>query len=318
MKKILTLTAIFLLAFFVAMSCKKDPEPENETNNETPDVAVTGVALSNIIAEREVGDFLQLIATVLPDSATNKAIVWSSSDTAVATVVDGKVLAIAEGAAVITVTTEDGDYTATCFLTVVAAQFPPVAVATCNNDTTGWRTKFGEVSFASSQTWVVGSQEWSDVVQASKCDKTTFSGGSSGNYASDCRSNPGQSGDLFSWCAVVRFKETLCPDGWRVPTNQDFVNLDIALGGTGGARDDALQFIYDTYLNFTVWGGAFSGICYENGSLGAQGTSADYWSETAYNASNGSCLRLSTSLAGFVGPSNWGRKDFGFMLRCVR
>jgi uncharacterized protein (TIGR02145 family) len=316
MKKLQTLTAIFTLAISITTSCKKDPEPNNGTTDPVV-VLVTSVTLSDTIATQAIGDNLILTATVLPDSATNKAVTWTSSDTTVAKVNNGTVTTLKAGTANITVITEDGNKTATCSLTVVAL-FPPVAVSTCNNDTTGWRTKFGEVSFVSSQTWIVGSQEWSDVVQATNCNKTTFSGGSSGNYASDCRSNPGQLGDLFSWCAVVRFKATLCPDGWRVPTTQDFVNLDIALGGTGGARDDKLQFIYDTYLNYTVWGGAFSGICYENGSLGAQGTSADYWSESPYNASNGFCLRVTTSLAGFVGPQNWGRKDFGFMLRCVK
>jgi len=53
------------------------------------------------------------------------------------------------------------------------------------------------------------------------------------SFLIDCRSNPGQKGDLFSWRAVSELKDVLCPYPWRVPTVQDFIDLDIALGGTG-------------------------------------------------------------------------------------
>ncbi|MDR1739331.1 MAG: DUF4465 domain-containing protein [Bacteroidales bacterium] len=61
----------------------------------------------------------QLTATVLPANATNKNVVWSSSDEAIATVdADGLVTAVSRGVANIVVTTEDGNFSDTCKVTV--------------------------------------------------------------------------------------------------------------------------------------------------------------------------------------------------------
>ncbi len=62
-----------------------------------------------------------LTATVLPDNALDKSITWTSSDEDVATVDDGVVTAVAAGTATITATTVN-DMTATCEVTVAAAE----------------------------------------------------------------------------------------------------------------------------------------------------------------------------------------------------
>jgi uncharacterized protein YjdB len=87
----------------------------------TATVAVTGVTLDKTTAEVEVGKTVTLTATVAPENATNKNVTWESSDETVATVEDGVVTGVAEGTANITVTTVDGNKTATCVVTVVAA-----------------------------------------------------------------------------------------------------------------------------------------------------------------------------------------------------
>lgn len=67
----------------------------------------------------KAGETLQLTATIYPDSATNKTVTWKSSDKTVATVDEsGLVTAVGNGTADITATTEDGNYTATCQVTV--------------------------------------------------------------------------------------------------------------------------------------------------------------------------------------------------------
>ena len=87
--------------------------------SETIPVPATGVTLSANALTFTVGDAAQtLTATVAPEGATNKAVTWESSNTEVATVVDGVVTPVAAGTATITVTTTDGSFTATCTVTV--------------------------------------------------------------------------------------------------------------------------------------------------------------------------------------------------------
>ncbi len=80
---------------------------------------VTSVSLDKTSVTLGVGNTTTLKATVLPTTASQKDVVWSSSNTQVASVnQSGVVTANAEGTATITVTTKDGGYTATCKVTV--------------------------------------------------------------------------------------------------------------------------------------------------------------------------------------------------------
>lgn len=81
-------------------------------------VAVTGVTLSPTAASVNVGSQTQLVPTVSPANATNKAVTWLTSNSSIATVSDGTVTGVAAGTATITVKTVDGNKQATCTITV--------------------------------------------------------------------------------------------------------------------------------------------------------------------------------------------------------
>ncbi len=81
---------------------------------------VTGVKLNKKSADLQKGKSLTLKATIAPSNATNQNVTWTSSNKNVATVnKNGKVRAIKAGSTVITVTTEDGNKTAACKVTVL-------------------------------------------------------------------------------------------------------------------------------------------------------------------------------------------------------
>ena len=84
----------------------------------TTDISVENVAL----ADKSVpeGSTVKLIPTFTPANATNQNVTWTSSELGVATIAaDGTVTGVAQGGTtIITVTTEDGGFTATCTVTV--------------------------------------------------------------------------------------------------------------------------------------------------------------------------------------------------------
>ena len=82
-------------------------------------VSVTSVSLNKKTASVTVGKTTTLVATVSPENANNKAVTWKSDNEEVATVNEnGKVTGISKGKAKITVTTEDGNHTDDCEVSV--------------------------------------------------------------------------------------------------------------------------------------------------------------------------------------------------------
>ncbi len=82
-------------------------------------IKVTGIE----IAEKEVevlkGNLVNIKANITPEDADDKYIMWRSSNTEIAEVDEnGKVKGISEGTAVITATTKDGEYSASCNVNV--------------------------------------------------------------------------------------------------------------------------------------------------------------------------------------------------------
>jgi uncharacterized repeat protein (TIGR02543 family) len=95
-------------------------------------IPVTGVELDRSAATMDMDDTLLLTATILPQNATIRTVAWSSSDESVATVYqNGLIKAISEGEATITVTTEDGGFTASCQITVVSQPAGKYVVTVC-------------------------------------------------------------------------------------------------------------------------------------------------------------------------------------------
>ena len=89
----------------------------------TLDVPVDSVVIEPSTLTISVGETATLTATIYPQDATNKNVIWSTSDNSIVSVTSaGVVEGVAEGSATITVTTFDGARTATCSVVVTDSQ----------------------------------------------------------------------------------------------------------------------------------------------------------------------------------------------------
>ena len=106
MRKILPLSLILL----AILSCQKESEI----------VSVTNITLSSESISLVEGDSETLTATVSPSNATNKKVIWTSTDGSIASVDNSRVTALKPGNTTIKAKSDDGGKTATCQVTVKA------------------------------------------------------------------------------------------------------------------------------------------------------------------------------------------------------
>ena len=116
MKKTVFLIIGTLLCLSLLSSCKKEPR----------EVPVKSVLLSDLAVDLHIGDTKTLSATVGPENATNKSVTWSSSNTSVATVSNGVVIAVNEGTAIIMATAEE--VTAMCVVKVLTNEVSGISL----------------------------------------------------------------------------------------------------------------------------------------------------------------------------------------------
>jgi uncharacterized protein (TIGR02145 family) len=168
---------------------------------------------------------------------------------------------------------------------------------------------------ASTKTWAVKSQIWSDVINIPECDRDAFTNSNTVPY---CRSYVvnGKRWFYYNWTYVNENQNTLCPSPWwRVPTNDDFKALDVALGGTGNGRSVAPSWVTSTYI--ATWGATYIGAADNTyGGFIHVNTGAFYWSSTVRPAGSGFFLAIWND--GSVRPSYIEDHYIGISVRCIR
>lgn len=87
--------------------------------NLNPDY-VTGISLSSQKETVEIGDVFTLTASIIPDTAKNKNIIWSSRNPDIVSVDNGVVKAIKPGTTAIVAESEDGGFIDFCLVRVVS------------------------------------------------------------------------------------------------------------------------------------------------------------------------------------------------------
>ena len=120
---------ISLLALVVLIFACDGQTGINGDYGEDNTIHISGIYLDPSSITLKEGDSASLSIEISPSNASNKAVVWSSSNEGVASVDDGKVTGVQPGSATITATTEDGGKKATCSVTVESNLAPSVTVS---------------------------------------------------------------------------------------------------------------------------------------------------------------------------------------------
>jgi uncharacterized protein (TIGR02145 family) len=277
---------VLLIAIFT--NCKKD-------------VAVTGVKLDETSVTLEIGKTKTLIATVLPEDATNKLVTWISNDIAIANVTsNGQITAHSVGKTNIVVTTIDGNYTAECTVIVISVEPEEIGIvingvrwATRNVNTPG--------TFTAHSTDAGMFYQWNRKVGWSSTDPIVNSDGGT------IWDNSIPVGD--SWEPT----NDPCPANWRVPTRTEIESLV----DHGEWRVEPAAGYYFVSEDNTLFLPVAGYRDYPDGTL-LEVNSGNYWSSTQYSSKIAYALGFSGGQfgAGFLG-TGINNNPNGFSIRCV-
>jgi uncharacterized protein (TIGR02145 family) len=317
----------------VLTTCNKD---ENK---------VTHVTLNKNSLTLAVDGVETLIATVFPKNATNKTVRWESSDLDIATVADGKINAKEVGTTTISVTTQEGNFTATCEVTVTSTE-PEEKGIIING--IKWATR----NLAARGKFVENSEDYGALFQWGR-KGDGHEQRTSPNYPTNDISNENgvvsssyldangqivrthaaygkfikQEDTPFDWCAPqkdalwnsgssttpIKTSNDPCPVGWRVPTHTELAILMIS-----GSEWDELNGVSGRFFDdgesklFLPAAGARWNA---KGEVSHTGSDGYYWCSTVNSIDFSSyLLHLNGEHNTHIGMSY---RAAGFSVRCV-
>ncbi|MDR0729280.1 MAG: fibrobacter succinogenes major paralogous domain-containing protein [Prevotellaceae bacterium] len=182
----------------------------------------------------------------------------------------------------------------------------------CNKNHTGCATSsldLGTQSFKTNTEHTLNGIVMSASVLMSYCNKSTYNGTDvNGQYQADCRDNNDPTGQVFSWCMVQQYASVLCPNGWRVPTKEDFCKM--ANGSTSNCGSGSLG-------NTSWW--EFGQYADVDGTLTPtpRDEFGEYWSISDYDLWTAYAADVREDEAA-LHPAVTADKRLGFALRCVK
>ena len=121
-------TALNLGTTTITIVAKSNPDVKSTINVTVVATPAGSIILNKTETTLKATETVDLVATILPETTTDKSVTWKSSDETIATVdANGKVTAVAVGKATITATATTG-IEATCAITVVATPAESIAL----------------------------------------------------------------------------------------------------------------------------------------------------------------------------------------------
>jgi uncharacterized protein (TIGR02145 family) len=130
-------------------------------------------------------------------------------------------------------------------------------------------------------------------------------------------------GKLYNWYAVNDARG-LAPQGWHIPTDEEWTTLSTKLGGeevAGGKMKTTGTTLWTTpntdATNSSGFAGLPGGYRFSFGSFNDVGYFGNWWSATEYNLYSGAWCRTLKYYHGSLRIDNF-NKAHGFSVRCLR
>jgi uncharacterized protein (TIGR02145 family) len=146
-------------------------------------------------------------------------------------------------------------------------------------------------------------------------------------YKNDAATYKNLYGALYNWYVVDADK--LCPQGWHVPTDEDWTKLTTYLGGEGIAggklKVKGTEYWEDQNTGATNESGFsalpggkrhFNGNFEDSGSIDIFRSNGCWWSSTEVLSSTARYRRLYSRLSSIY--SSISNKNFGYSVRCLK
>ncbi len=141
-------------------------------------------------------------------------------------------------------------------------------------------------------------------------------------YQDDAEQYEADYGKMYNWFTVID-TQGLCPTGWRVPTDNDWITLMDFLGGiklAGALLKEAGNDHWASHnsgaTNESGFTGLPGGYCSSSGSFGEIGNNGFWWSSTEVNDKVASITIL--NYLDDKASIDTVTKRFGLSVRCVR
>jgi uncharacterized protein (TIGR02145 family) len=139
-----------------------------------------------------------------------------------------------------------------------------------------------------------------------------------GNNANNCN----QYGGLYQWSEAMQYADTagargICPEGWHIPTREEFETLTSFIDCDGNALKAIGQGIGGgAGTNTSGFSAMMGGRRYSVGTFGSSGSLSVFWTSTAFSEFYGIYLHL-YSTGKNVGLPDLAR-GYGYSIRCIK
>lgn len=177
-------------------------------------IPVDGITLNSNSLTITVGDTEELVADISPIDANDKSVEWTSSDSDIAKVINGYIIAVHKGEATITVKANN-DISTECKVLVL------------NTDVSIKKDRLYKTVKIDNQIWMAENYDYLN-------DKILSTGALvydyTGNDVKEAKENENyiDYGVLYNWDTAM----AMCPDGWHLPTDEEWKTLELYLGMT--------------------------------------------------------------------------------------